>query len=162
MVRMRSPVQSRTSAPGLFIKPQVREIATLAQLVERVTRNDKVPGSIPGGGSKIWRQRISSGTVHTVPSDLRQDAAGPHQNYMIWEDITPLARNEWICLVTSTENPPRERKHVLNESCVHDFPRQERTPCCWAGCMHRTDKALSPSQKWVRDRSSNPFAILAS
>lgn len=32
------------------------QIATLAQLVERVTRNDKVPSSILGGGSKcsVW------------------------------------------------------------------------------------------------------------
>jgi hypothetical protein len=28
-----------------------------------------------------------------------------------------------------------------------------RRPCCWAGCMHRSDKPLSAAQKFVLKRS---------
>jgi hypothetical protein len=29
-----------------------------------------------------------------------------------------------------------------------------RRPCCWLGCIHRTDKAISPSVQFVLDRRS--------
>ena len=42
--------------------------------------------------------------MHKLPEDLRKalDAAPAVQ--ALWEDITPLARNEWICWVLSSLN----------------------------------------------------------
>ena len=51
MVRRRSPVRSRPSAPAFFIIKEAR--ASVAQLVEHVFRKDGVAGSIPAAGS-IW------------------------------------------------------------------------------------------------------------
>ena len=42
--------------------------ATLAQLVERIFRKDKVPGSIPGGGSK--KQKEGTDSQESVPDFL--------------------------------------------------------------------------------------------
>ena len=49
------------------------------------------------------QQRISSGVVHEVPADLEQALISDPQALTAWEDITPLARNEWICWVESAK-----------------------------------------------------------
>jgi uncharacterized protein YdeI (YjbR/CyaY-like superfamily) len=43
---------------------------------------------------------ISNGVVHKVPSDLRDDLAVDPKALAVWESLTPLARNEWICWMT--------------------------------------------------------------
>ncbi|HVW23276.1 MAG TPA: YdeI/OmpD-associated family protein [Candidatus Saccharimonadales bacterium] len=69
-----------------------------------------------------------------------------------WEDITPLARNEWICWTISVKGETTRKKHV--ERTVSELIEGMRRPCCWLGCIHRTDKAMSASQKWVLSRQS--------
>lgn len=91
--------------------------------------------------------RVSSGTVHRVPADLKEMLLNNPKALKVWEDITPLARNEWICLVISgkqadTRTRRLERAHSqLNEG--------KRRPCCWIGCIHRKDKEMSATQKWA-------------
>ena len=41
------------------------------------------------------RKKISGGVVHEIPADLRRALASDPQALTAWEDITPLARNEW-------------------------------------------------------------------
>ncbi len=41
------------------------------------------------------------GPVHRMPMDLRKAIEGSSAIGAAWEKITPLARNEWICWVTS-------------------------------------------------------------
>lgn len=93
---------------------------------------------------------ISNGTVHKTPADMRKVLTPKLRT--IWEDITPLARNEWICLVTSTENPETRARRM--ERMRSQLSQGKRRPCCWAGCMHRKDKPLSPSQKFVLSRTA--------
>jgi uncharacterized protein YdeI (YjbR/CyaY-like superfamily) len=93
---------------------------------------------------------LSSGTVHKLPSDLR-DAINAHPKLvLLWEEITPLARNEWICWVTSGKKA--ETRGIRINKAVSKLKSGMRRPCCWAGCMHRKDKKLSPSQKFVLKR----------
>ena len=42
---------------------------------------------------------VSGGVVHTVPMDLRRVLITSSKALAAWEDLTPLARNEWICWV---------------------------------------------------------------
>ncbi|MEP5231837.1 MAG: YdeI/OmpD-associated family protein [Alloalcanivorax sp.] len=42
---------------------------------------------------------ISGGVVHALPDDLRQTLQAEPAMLTQWEDITPLARNEWICWI---------------------------------------------------------------
>jgi uncharacterized protein YdeI (YjbR/CyaY-like superfamily) len=44
---------------------------------------------------------LSTGTVHKLPDDLKKAIIAAPAARELWEDITPLARNEWICWVTS-------------------------------------------------------------
>lgn len=70
----------------------------------------------------------------------------------IWQNITPLARNEWICWTITVSKPETRAKHIV---VMRDKMRKgERRPCCWIGCIHRTDKPMSPSVQWALSKSS--------
>jgi uncharacterized protein YdeI (YjbR/CyaY-like superfamily) len=82
--------------------------------------------------------KVSDGVVHTVPTDLKKVLLSSSKVLDIWEDITPLARNEWICwIIDAKKLETRERRIKI---MLDKFSHGERRPCCWAGCIHRTDK----------------------
>jgi len=81
------------------------------------------------------KNKISNGTVHKVPTDLRKALNSSKTAQTAWEDITPLARNEWICWTISVKTPETRKKHV--ERVVEELKGGKRRPCCWAGCPHR-------------------------
>jgi uncharacterized protein YdeI (YjbR/CyaY-like superfamily) len=80
-------------------------------------------------------KEISSGTVHKLPNDLRKALATSAKAHTTWEDITPLARNEWICWTISVKKDETRKNHI--ERLVVDLAKGKRRPCCWAGCGHR-------------------------
>lgn len=86
---------------------------------------------------------ISAGVVHAVPPDVRAALAGNPKALAAWEDLTPLARNEWICWVLSVKKAETRNGHI--QRMLNDLTAGKRRPCCWYGCIHRTDKAVSPS-----------------
>ena len=49
----------------------------------------------------MTKKEISAGVVHKVPADLRKVLTSSPAARAAWEDITPLARNEWICWIVS-------------------------------------------------------------
>ncbi|HVS79553.1 MAG TPA: YdeI/OmpD-associated family protein [Candidatus Paceibacterota bacterium] len=90
---------------------------------------------------------ISSGTVHALPADLRKALLSDKAALAKWEDITPLARNEWICWTISVKMAETRKEHV--ERVVSELKEGMRRPCCWIGCIHRPEKAISPSVQWA-------------
>jgi hypothetical protein len=90
---------------------------------------------------------ISAGTVHTLPEDLRKALAGDIKALSLWETLTPLARNEWICWTTLVKKEETRKDHV--KRVVSELKDGMRRPCCWLGCIHRKDKPLSRSVKYV-------------
>ncbi|HUO01136.1 MAG TPA: YdeI/OmpD-associated family protein [Rhizomicrobium sp.] len=98
------------------------------------------------------RQTISAGVAHDLPPDLRKALAADKAALAKWEDITPLARNEWICWTISVKTPATRQDHV--DRVVSQLKEGDRRPCCWPGCTHRTDKPLSRSQKFILKRRS--------
>src|ERR1700737_3673009 len=96
--------------------------------------------------------QISGGVAHNLPADLRKALASDAKALAAWEDITPLSRNEWICWTISVKTPEKREEHVRR--VVSELKEGMPRPCCLYGCTHRTDKALSPSQKFVLDRRS--------
>ena len=81
------------------------------------------------------KKKISEGTVHKVPADLRKILTSSKPALIAWEDITPLARNEWICWVISVKKAETRKQHV--ERVRTELIEGMRRPCCWAGCPHR-------------------------
>lgn len=80
-------------------------------------------------------KRLSSGVVHTVPADLKKALLSDSAAREKWEDITPLARNEWICWITSVKKPETRAQHVAR--VCSELKEGIHRPCCWAGCHHR-------------------------
>lgn len=97
-------------------------------------------------------KRISPGTVHTLPADLRKALTSDKKALAAWEDITPLARNEWICWVEYVKMPETRKEHV--ERVRRQLKEGKRRPCCWIGCIHRTDKLVSRSVQGILDKRS--------
>lgn len=90
---------------------------------------------------------ISGGTVHELPDDLRKALAAAPKAVEKWESLTPLARNEWICWNTFVKQESTRAHHI--KRTVTELQEGKRRPCCWLGCIHRTDKEISPSVKGI-------------
>ncbi|MBI5018844.1 YdeI/OmpD-associated family protein [Candidatus Gottesmanbacteria bacterium] len=86
---------------------------------------------------------ILGGVVHSVPADLSNALASDTKALAIWETLTPLSRNEWICWVTFVKKEETRKDHV--KRVVGELKEGIRRPCCWLGCIHRKDKKISPS-----------------
>ena len=93
---------------------------------------------------------ISDGVVHNVPPDLFEALSSDSLALRQWESLTPLARNEWICWTTFVKKAETRKEHVLR--VVDELKEGIKRPCCWIGCIHRTDKAISPSVAAILDR----------
>ena len=85
--------------------------------------------------SKPSKKEISAGVVHTVPADVEKSLASAPKALAAWEDITPLARNEWICWISIVKKPETRREHI--ERLRADLLKGKKRPCCWPGCPHR-------------------------
>ena len=100
----------------------------------------------------MTKKTISSGTAHRMPPDLRKALISDRLARATWEDLTPLARNEWICWVTFVKKEETRKEHV--QRTISELKEGKRRPCCWLGCIHRSDKAVSPSVQGVLNRRS--------
>lgn len=80
-------------------------------------------------------QAISAGVVHELPADMKKLLAADGALQALWEDITPLARNEWICWIESAKKAEtrHKRMRIMQENLLDG----KRRPCCWPGCPHR-------------------------
>lgn len=90
--------------------------------------------------------KVASGEVHTVPKDLRETLVKNPKVLEIWNTLTPLSRNEWICYVTIVKKEDTRKGHLLR--LVEDLQKGKKRPCCWPGCPHRRPKAA----KWFGKR----------
>lgn len=81
------------------------------------------------------RSPISAGVVHALPDDLEARLVADPAVLAMWEDITPLARNEWICWIESVKKAETRLKHI-DQAC-ENLKAGKRRPCCWPGCPHR-------------------------
>ena len=80
-------------------------------------------------------QRVPGGVVHELPGDLRGALIANPVALEAWQDITPLARNEFICWVEDAkQEATRERRIRRTQEELEDG---QRRPCCWPGCKHR-------------------------
>lgn len=100
----------------------------------------------------MTRSDLTGGTVHELPADLKKSLASAPKARAAWESLTPLARNEWICWNVSVKQPATRKNHI--ERTIEELQQGKRRPCCWIGCIHRTDKAISPSVQWVLSKQS--------
>lgn len=65
----------------------------------------------------------------------------------LWERLTPLGRNEFVCWVDDAKQALTRRRRIARTR--DELPGGKKRPCCWAGCIHRADKAPSRWQQAV-------------
>jgi len=92
--------------------------------------------------SSKTQKSLATGALHKVAQGLRKALNSSAKARSAWEDITPLARNEWICWVTSVKKSETRADHI--KRTIAELAEGKYRPCCWPGCPHRRPSA----QKW--------------
>lgn len=92
--------------------------------------------------ARVWRYagqvgvtRVPGGVVHTLPADLRESLLAKPVALTAWHDITPLARNEFICWVQDAKQQATRGRRIGRT--IESLEEGKRRPCCWPGCTHR-------------------------
>ncbi len=78
---------------------------------------------------------VPGGTVHELPADLLEGLQVSAVAMDAWLDITPLARNEFICWVEDAKREPTRERRIRRTR--EELEEGMRRPCCWPGCSHR-------------------------
>jgi len=102
----------------------------------------KNPGQEPKGRPSLWfrgeavtASRVPGGVVHELPADLRKALVANPTALDSWKDITPLARNEFICWVEDAKQATTRTRRIRRTQ--EELEDGQRRPCCWPGCKHR-------------------------
>jgi len=80
-------------------------------------------------------QAVPGGVVHELPDDLRVGLAASATALAAWNDITALARNEFICWVEDAKQAKTRERRIRRTR--EELEEGMRRPCCWPGCKHR-------------------------
>ncbi len=83
----------------------------------------------------VSSQRVPGGVVHELPADLREALTANTTALDAWKDITPLARNEFICWVEDAKQEMTRARRIRRTQ--EELEEGQRRPCCWPGCAHR-------------------------
>ena len=92
----------------------------------------------------MTKKEIATGVAHKVPTDLREVLTSDSDVLAKWNNLTPLARNEWICWTTIVKKSETRKDHI--ERLCSDLLEGKRRPCCWPGCPHHRPNA----KKWFK------------
>ena len=85
--------------------------------------------------SGVSSQTVPGGVVHELPGDLRETLVSSDVALEAWKDITPLARNEFICWVEDAKQQKTRERRIRRTR--EELEEGMRRPCCWPGCSHR-------------------------
>jgi hypothetical protein len=89
-----------------------------------------------------------------APEDLAAAlAAAPQQIQSLWNEITPMARWEWVRWVNATKNPDTRRRRV--DVSISKMQSGKRRPCCFdlSAC---TDPELSKNGRLLGPGDDRP------
>ena len=81
---------------------------------------------------------------HPLPEELQAVLDGDPDLVSKWDDLTELARNEWICWMSSAKQEATRAKRFAR--LQEEVGEGKKRPCCWPGCPHRREAA----RKWVK------------
>ena len=87
-----------------------------------------------------------NGTAHEAQEDLRKAIVSDLTVFDLWQKLTPLGRNEFICWIDDAKQATTRQRRIQRTG--QELLEGKRRPCCWVGCIHRSDKAPS---RWQQD-----------
>ena len=85
---------------------------------------------------------IIAWTIHEMPEDVRVVLQNHSDIRKKREELTSLARNEWICWITIVKKQETREKHI--QRLQVDLMNGKKRPCCRPGCPHHRESA----KKW--------------
>lgn len=95
------------------------------------------------------------GTVHGAAPDMRSALSASDRALALWKNLSPLGRNEFICWVENAKQAKTRQRRIART--LEELLDGKKRPCCWAGCVHRTDKAPGAWQQAVLiDKKKRP------
>ena len=92
-------------------------------------------------------EAFAHGTVHRAGEDLEAALRSNTEVLALWQGLTALGRNEFICWVEDAKKAETRERRIARTR--EELLEGKKRPCCWAGCIHRTDKAPSKWQQAV-------------
>jgi catechol 2,3-dioxygenase-like lactoylglutathione lyase family enzyme len=126
VVRFHTPSSGSGELAPATNRPGLRHVAFKVDDV-RGTRLS-VMGPVSGQG-------VPGGVVHELPADLAEALLANATALDAWNDITPLARNEFICWVEDAKQGTTRARRIRRTQ--EELEEGQRRPCCWPGCKHR-------------------------
>ena len=92
-------------------------------------------------------QDFPQGGAHEAGADLEAAIRADAALFALWSGLTPLGRNKFICWVEDANQAQTRQRRIVRTA--EELREGKKRPCCWAGCIHRTDKAPSRWQQAV-------------
>ncbi len=92
------------------------------------------------------KAKLSPGILHELPADMEGALTAASGAADLWNALTPIQRNEWICWTTIVKKEQTRVEHIAR--LLSDLQNGKRQPCCWPGCPHRRPSA----KKYFRKR----------
>lgn len=90
----------------------------------------EAPGMTAGDEATVEIEPMKSWPEPSVPDDLEAAlSAAPQKIRDIWEDITPMARWEWVRWVNATADRDTRKRRV--EVSISKMKSGKRRPCCF-------------------------------
>jgi Bacteriocin-protection, YdeI or OmpD-Associated/Domain of unknown function (DUF1905) len=92
-----------------------------------------------------------------VPMDLRKALAAAPLAQAAWEDLTPLARRDWIFSISSAKQPETRRRRI--EKACDMLASGKRRLCCFPGIKWLMKKNAKSCGMWLPllPNSKNPI-----
>lgn len=72
--------------------------------------------------------------MHQPPADLWRALTANAAALDAWNDITLLARYEFICWIGDARQEKTLQQRIRR--IMEELEDGQRRPCCWAGCKH--------------------------
>jgi AraC-like DNA-binding protein len=132
--QVRPPLARAAAECGYYDQAHLcRDCARLAGVTPTLLLAGRRPGF--GYRGSVSSERVPGGVVHKLPADLRKALIANTTALGAWTDITPLARNEFICWVEDAKQETTRERRIRRTQ--EELEEGQRRPCCWPGCSHR-------------------------
>ena len=96
-------------------------------------------------------KEFARGTAHEAGYDLQAAVRSNPPALALWQNLTPLGRNEFICWVDDAKQLVTRQRRIAR--AVEEILEGKNRPCCWAA-IHRADQAPGRWQQAVIDQKT--------
>ncbi len=107
----------------------------------------KAAGAGPGSTVAVEITRVGNEPEVRMPPDLKKALAASPKAQALWEDITPMARREWVRWVASAKQEETRARRI--EVGIDKLLHGMRRPCCFPGLNFVTKGLVPPEDTWT-------------